>query len=609
MISAQIEAAILKCLEKNPAKRFQSVEKLEAALTGQAEEKTVVTDGAEVAMPARLAFWQRSDWYLLGSAVLGVILFFPLFYLFHPESGMEVTVNAEQARQIAAQAAKKLGWDAEAGGRPVLFFNPRDYYGTASVLGAFAFLRNPQDYPVEIGTWLSLPPRRGGPAPGVSFGINLRGGIQGISRLRPLGGLRTTKLGPAPDESAMGQMEPLAQKAVATMFGQGALKGEPSQQAAWGTGGWDGLFRWKVKAASGGLPEVFDAWVHGQSVSRVGKDIFSALSLIHVRTGAYEVPHRDVALAPLLAIFLLGLFLARRIFRQPRCVANLWVAALMGSGLATAWTAVPPPSSSYGPGGTVLKLISPLLFFCVAFLFLYAVLQTLLYYVRTRFPEQVGSFLSLFREHVFARGSGLAFLRGLLGGLVFSGGWMVVVSLSGLRGNALPGVIWWLSLLSEASGVGGPNLLGARIFPIMLAGEVLLAAWLLVAFPLSLLARVTRNSRVLLAALAAFWMALGFSLAGAAVFPTLPYYIFVALQAVFFGAVFLRYDLLTTLSAVFTVEICLLVFPFVVIFQHIDPLPYLIPIGAWFMLPAVAASLYFRPQLVASYRRLAAVFE
>jgi hypothetical protein len=149
----------------------------------------------------------------------------------------------------------------------------------------------------------------------------------------------------------------------------------------------------------------------------------------------------------------------------------------------------------------------------------------------------------------------------------------------------------------------------ARSFPLFLIGEVLLIAWLLVALPLSLLSRATARWQVLLAALSALWMALGFNLAGAMVFPTLPYYIFVVLQAVFCGAVFLRYGLLATLSAVFTIEVGLLAFPFLEILRNIDPLPYAIPVVLWFLLLLTAAGLYFRPHVTGAYRRVVAVFE
>ena len=134
-------------------------------------------------------------------------------------------------------------------------------------------------------------------------------------------------------------------------------------------------------------------------------------------------------------------------------------------------------------------------------------------------------------------------------------------------------------------------------------------AWLLVALPLSLFSGATTRWPVLLAALSTLWMALGFSMAGAMVFPTLAYYILVVLQAVFCGAVFLRYGLLATVSAVFTVEVGLLAFPFLEIFQNVNLLPYAMPVLLWFLLLLTAAGLYFRPLVADAYRRAVAVFE
>ena len=81
------------------------------------------------------------------------------------------------------------------------------------------------------------------------------------------------------------------------------------------------------------------------------------------------------------------------------------------------------------------------------------------------------------------------------------------------------------------------------------------------------------------------------------------------MQAVFCGAVFLRYGLLATLSAAFTIEVGLLAFPFLEIFQNIDPLPYAIPVFLWFLLLLAAPGIYFRPHVTGAFRRVAAVFE
>jgi hypothetical protein len=626
-LPAYIENAILKCLEKNPDKRFQSAEQLEAALTRQPEEKPVAAEGAGVTMPGRLAFWQRSDWYLLGSAVLGMILFFPLFYRFHPAPALEITVDAEQARQIASEALSKLGWDGEAQ-TPELQLEPHAYYGVASTLGSSAFLKAARSSYIGIGHWDGRVRFRAGTYASAGYRIDTSGRFLQAYRIFA-DRSRYQQTGSPPTAAARAQMRELARNTLRKLYGQDAAVGDPVPEPD----PYSRSFRWKNTFGPGGFLQTFYWTVVGSDVASLGRWVVPSSVAEHDRS-AFQIAPRSFLVAPLLALFALGLFLLRRLHRQPRSVPNLCLAGLVALGFTPAlirfW------GSYTGIGGTALNVAVPATIFCIALLLSYGVLNAVLYYLRSRFPGQTASYLLLFREHVFGRGAGLALLRGTFAGLAFSGCWMALLALAGLHGQALPGATGLPSLnidvfrsdfLAEilaarhfsvmiTSGVGigehvyvdfGPLI--ARNFPMVLIGEVLMVGWLLVAFPLSLLGRVSKRWRILLPALAALWMAFGFSLAGATVFPRLPYYIFVALQAAFFGGLFLRYDLLTTLSAAFTIEILLLAFPFLEVLQQIDPLPYLIPIGLWALLLLAAAGLYFRPQLVASYRRIAAVFE
>ena len=139
--------------------------------------------------------------------------------------------------------------------------------------------------------------------------------------------------------------------------------------------------------------------------------------------------------------------------------------------------------------------------------------------------------------------------------------------------------------------------------------ECFLASCLLVALPLGLLARVTQRVGFRLAALAALWLAAGFTLAGASVLLPLAFYVFEALQAVFFGYVLLRYGFLATLGAVFTVETALLTFPLLVIFHNVAALPFALLLGLWMLVLFAALFIYLRPEFTASYRRVVAVFE
>jgi hypothetical protein len=419
---------------------------------------------------------------------------------------------------------------------------------------------------------------------------------------RTLAGVSPQKRPELPPDAATKE---LGRQGLKTLYGKVAAVGEPS----WEYDPFEHTLTWESARGAEGYPERFTAAVRGSNVVTLGRwvDFPRGGGLIDV-----EFVLRSFLAALILPLFAMVLFLLRRLHLQPRSLPNLCSAAVVALGLGLAYSAIfwgAPPTEPVER--FLFCVVVPVFFFCISLPPCYAVLNTVLYYSRGRFPAQVGSYLALFRDRVHARGAGLALLRGTFAGLAFSGCWMAAVSLAGPHGQALPAMMGWL-YYSYREGLGSygiASLLIPRNFPVLLIGETLTVGWLLVAFPLSLLGRVSRRRRILLPALAALWLALGFSLAGAMVFPTLPYYIFVALQAVFFGALFLRYDLLTTLSAAFTIEILLLAFPFLEIFQQIDPLPYVITIALWAVVLLAAAGLYFRPQLVASYRRVAAVFE
>jgi hypothetical protein len=63
------------------------------------------------------------------------------------------------------------------------------------------------------------------------------------------------------------------------------------------------------------------------------------------------------------------------------------------------------------------------------------------------------------------------------------------------------------------------------------------------------------------------------------------------------------------LGRLVSIEVGLLAFPFLEIFQNIDPLPYAIPVFLWLLLLLAAAGLYFRPHVTGAFRRVVAVFE
>jgi hypothetical protein len=101
----------LRCIEKNPSKRFQSVNELETALTAKLEVTAAVsvTEGPEPPFPIHLTRWQRSDWLLPPLAVMGLLLFFSLFQQVSFAPRGQVSFERSVLRRIAQEHAQKLG--------------------------------------------------------------------------------------------------------------------------------------------------------------------------------------------------------------------------------------------------------------------------------------------------------------------------------------------------------------------------------------------------------------------------------------------------------------------------------------------------------------------
>jgi serine/threonine protein kinase len=609
-----VEKAILKCLEKDPAKRFQSVNELEAALSQKLEIKVVQapTAEAEVSVPAQLAVWQRSDWLLLASGILGAIVFFGLFYRFHPASASVIANDAERQRRIVAEALKKLQWNVEVG-NPSLSFAPWGYYQLASLAGD----RSARDHLLRsevIGTWGGDMGRKGKSLDG-HYQADLLGRVLSLEFLTPPA-VAPTRPAPAPDEASLARMKGIAQSAVSMLLGEDLSAAKAESRASWSVPhqSWLAAFEWKLPQQPQGLVEKINAKVDGSRLIALSRWLDleppADRAIARVLEMSWTPPVRYFLVGFAMVFFALILFVARKVYREPRSPQNLRLAILIGLGGAVAVApSVPKIGASpdqFSPSPIVWGIVT----FSLLTLLSYAVLNTVLHYLRGSFQVQTSNYLQLFREHVFARSAGLEMLRGVFAGAAFGGVWMALLSLGGVWGKAFVGMVYWLEPYTLSNLTGRAfSPIGAGVFPVLVLAEVLLVGWLLVALPLSLLSRATVRWRVLLAALSALWMAFGFSLAGAMVFPTWPYLIFVVLQAIFCGVVFLRYGLLATLSAVFTIEVTLLAFPLLTVFQEIDPLPYTIPLVLWFMLLTAAAVIWFRPQLVGAYRRLAAVFE
>ena len=103
-----IDRAIQRCLEKNPAKRFQSVDELVATLTKKPAAKPTEATSAEISLPPHLTRWQRSDFVLLAIALVGGFLFFVLQENTFPARRLQFSAGRQVAEKLASDFAQEL---------------------------------------------------------------------------------------------------------------------------------------------------------------------------------------------------------------------------------------------------------------------------------------------------------------------------------------------------------------------------------------------------------------------------------------------------------------------------------------------------------------------
>lgn len=303
-------------------------------------------------------------------------------------------------------------------------------------------------------------------------------------------------------------------------------------------------------------------------------------------------PSRLVFTGPALVLFILFLFVYRKLYLQTPSSTKLRIAAVIGIGAAVA---IPLPEHA-GPGSLVYKFGMPLLFFFLAFTVAYCVVTTVLYYGRRRCPIQVSRFLLFASEKFFSKPVGLDMLRGILAGLVFAGLWMALVSVGGAAGMVSVGLPYFLSIDARSQGA----------FGLLVFAENLVVPWLLVAFPLSVFAGVLQRLPALLAALAVLWLVLGFSMVGALALPHPAFEISVVFQALYCGWVFQKYGITSAGAAVLTSEVLLLAFP---LFAASPSVQHAVPIAVWVLMVITSCAIFFSSQLRSACRRLVSMFE
>ncbi len=617
-LPAHVEKAIVKCLEKNPAKRFQSVEELEAALTRESEP-AVAPEGAageEIPLPLHLTCWERSDWVILAVGVLAAVLSFVLYDRVLPFGVTEALVSREEAgRKTQALLAKYLpevkepkfkvyyrgGWKANVFPASVL------------ALGLGPTLAAEQK---ERDAWWAYNERNGR-----ITALNRKGDpvVLQDPTWEPFGNADT-------NHATVQEALPLARQVAEELFNAPVAALVPTpytykpEQRRWMAEGGAGVsssyqgtpVHWILP---GGKTEVLIV------ISR-GKMALAEWTFRY--PGTYYSPETELAqerwrsaasigtpmlgAACLLALFL---FVARRLDRQKPRLAR--AAALFPALLTASLACFFVLQESRTFGFELGSLLLPLAGFVFAFLASYPLFSVPEYYLGKALPTHLRSASDLLSNGLGAQPAGLAAIRGVLLGAAYLGlhlGLLLIfgnlkwgAAQTGSYGTGTYGLT--TSLLYNDPGSG----LGQVLFILLGFSVAIFATWLLVALPIGLLRRVTKRTPILLMAVALLWMAMAFSLPGAFAFPVLPLYLFAGLQGICFAWILLRYDLLTCFQAMLTVTAWLFCFPLLRIFMKVEFWTYVWVMVPWLLFTLLGVVLWFRPELVAWRRRTAAVFE
>ena len=614
-VPVHIERAIRKCLEKNPAKRFQSVEELEAALNRgpEAEPSAQAPPETDQPLPASAVQWQRSDWWLLAFGALAAIVFLALFDVVYPYPTMRIHIGPEQAGKKAVEVVRMFEPTSN------LRVDPKreELWGQAQVLGISTppgLTLAGMTYVSEVasGYWLS----------DYQIGVRMMG-LRGATRelgdseqwqvpvdieqgrppdsvgLRSDGSIRSVVLAPRPGQATEPPTREQAASYVQKTFGIDVsklkLRPEPGPGAPIAT--------WELPVPSADLDRTVRVLFTDQAQIRM-------VDLIQPRfekgwSGQWQwwydqgelmsrKPIVTLCVETLIYIFLLAGFIKHKLHQGTR--ASSFLLALCAT---LAFAGFEMADQHQNGFDFWISGAMHLMIFLLAY-FLFASAED---YMARRLHPRIATWFLMIRRKADRRAAGLSVLRGCFLGCIF-------VAIQGL-------FIWLLGSL-KLSGPSSPWLAVATktstsFVPVFAFSYVvvvtILSVWCLVGFPAALAAAKGKRASALVVVPAVLWTFGLFNLPGTTACAAWTQILFAVLQGVSFSLIFYRYDLLTLACAVFTVGTWLVIYPTWSIFSDIQLGQCLLVMAPWFLLSLAGAIIYFWSQLAEARRQAAAVFE
>lgn len=581
-----LERAILKCIEKKPAKRFQSVNELETALIDRQESGTVVAESevAEPPMPVHLAHWQRSDWLFLPLAVVGVLLFFSFFQRTSLATRNQVSFDRSVLRRIAQEYAQRLG-------API---GQQSEINVGGSLGRYSYVAESAGAPAALEL-------TNNPVPYLVWEVKWENGTEVVVDNR--GALQTfypdLRSAASVEKLSIQEAQNLGEKAIREFFNRDA---STVRLDAAGDRSYLGRtiqsFTWSDPADYHGLHRTYSAGFFGKQIAYlvVGFDV----------PPGYESSDIMWQILPVLALDLVLIFLGITQRHLVNLRARWRIFTVAGATVAAAWfmgQTVPIPLEV---GAPTRIFISVLLGISIA-LVMYFLLVPFERAVRRMGPAKLSTVVRLFDRRAISEPCGLGILRGALIGLALLGvdAFLVWLGTSrlGMRLDMFSQLYLQARVFLNSSWTSFPVLLMSVFHGVGIAVYLSLLT--------AMVARVVSRP----------WLALFLAAAAAAVIFPGPIFMMGAVQPypskvllLFFDFLilawtFTRFDVLTLFMAGSTFAFFWENYSLLVMFRPTGALEEWVCFALWALVVAAAAVVAFQSSIAAAYRRLAITFE